>query len=147
MVGVAFATLSDHHLAEDAAQEAFVVAARQLRALRRPEKFAAWMRVLCRNTARKLGRRRTVSAVLDDVPVPPNDDSEDGVHDAVWNSIRRLPTSGSEVLMLKYFSGLSYEQIAATLGISTRAVHGRLLRAKRRIAHDVRRNGFERRTQ
>ena len=142
MVGVAYAMLSDHHMAEDAAQETFAVACRHLRGLRRPEKFAAWLQVLCRNVARKMGRTRTRTVAFEAVASSPNDDSRDGVHEAVWQSIRRLPVSESKVLMLRYFSDLSYEQIGATLGISSRAVHGRLTRAKRRIAKDLKRDGL-----
>ena len=44
--------------------------------------------------------------------------------------------------MLHYFSGLTYQQIADTLGISPQAVHGRLIRARRKMAEDLRRNGL-----
>ena len=44
--------------------------------------------------------------------------------------------------MLRYFSGLSYRQIAETLGISSRAVNGRLTRAKRKMAQELKRKGF-----
>ena len=142
MVGVAYAVLSDRHLAEDAAQEAFAAACRHLRGLRRPEKFGAWLRVLCRNVALRIGRTRTRSAELQDVAAPASDDSAEGAAEAVRQSIRRLPASEREVVILRYFSTQSYEQIAATLGISPRAVHGRLIRAKRRIAEDLKRNGL-----
>ena len=46
------------------------------------------------------------------------------------------------MILLHYFSGLTHEQIAATLGTSPQAVHGRLLRARRKMAEDLRRNGF-----
>jgi RNA polymerase sigma factor (sigma-70 family) len=51
------------------------------------------------------------------------------------------------VILLHYFSGLSHQAIAEILGISPQAVHGRLLRARRKLAEDLRRNGLGRRQQ
>ena len=45
-VAYATAILGDYHLAEDAAQEAFVDAYRQLRSLRAPEAFGGWLRTI-----------------------------------------------------------------------------------------------------
>jgi DNA-directed RNA polymerase specialized sigma24 family protein len=45
-VAYATAILGDYHLAEDAAQEAFVDAYRELRALRAPAAFGSWLRTI-----------------------------------------------------------------------------------------------------
>ena len=63
----------------------------------------------------------------------------------VRQSVRRLPEKAREVILLHYFSGLSYEEIADTLETSPQAVHGRLIRARRKMAEDLRRNGLGRR--
>jgi len=42
-VGIARARLSDCHLAEDAAQEAFLIACRTLPSLRDPNRFPEWL--------------------------------------------------------------------------------------------------------
>ena len=42
--GYAYAILADFHLAEDAAQEAFIVAFERLGQLERPEAFPGWFR-------------------------------------------------------------------------------------------------------
>jgi RNA polymerase sigma-70 factor, ECF subfamily len=39
------------------------------------------------------------------------------------------------VVQLHYFSGLSYDDIARALGISSQAVHGRMQRARRMLAN------------
>ena len=142
MVGVAYCILSDRHLAEDAAQEAFAIACRELGRLRRTDKFAGWLRVVCRNAANRIARRRPQFVASEEVPAPGSDTSGDGLHQAVRQSVQNLPIPQREVVVLRYFSGLSYEQIAATLGISSRAVNGRLTRAKRKMAEDLRRKGF-----
>jgi len=142
MVGVAYCILSDHHLAEDAAQEAFAIACRELGGLRRAETFGGWLRVICRNAANRIAKCRAKFVAPEEVPAPGSNPSRDALHRTIRQTVQNLPISQREVVMLRYFSGLSYEQIAATLGISSRAVNGRLTRAKRKMAEDLRREGF-----
>ena len=144
-VGVALCALADHHLAEDAAQEAFAVACRDLRRLRRAEKFAPWLHAICRKVARRLAKSRSrhpLPAEIASVTAISPDGDRAGL---VRRSVGRLPERAREVILLHYFSGLTHEQVAATLGTSPQAVHGRLLRARRKMAEDLRRNGFGRR--
>ena len=147
-VGIAYARGSDRHLAEDAAQEAFAVVCRDLGRLRRPDRFVSWLGAICRRLATRAAKARPRHRLPDEANLPaatgnPGDDRRDVVRQAV----RRLPLRAREVIVLRYFNGLSHEQIASTLGISPQAVHGRLIRARRRIAQDLRRNGLERQEQ
>lgn len=141
-VGMAYCALSDHCLAEDAAQDAFTIACRDLGRLRRADKFAGWLGGICRKVARRSARsnrrHRAQQATIAAAGTNPEDDRSE----LVRQSVRRLPTAAKEVIVLHYFSGLSHEQIAAALRISPHAVHGRLIRARRRLADDLRRNGF-----
>jgi len=145
MVGVARAVLGDPHLAEDAAQETFAIACRDLGRLRRTEKFARWLRGICRNVAREFARKRGPLVQPHHVASLSGDSQGDGAAADVRTAVSRLGESAREVLLLRYFSGLSHEQIAAGLGISPQAVHGRLTRARRKLADDLRRNGWGRR--
>ena len=145
-VGIAYCAVSDHHLAEDAAQEAFAIACRDLRRLRRAEKFAPWLHAICRKVARRLAKSKSR------LPVADGDCFGDALQtptaierSLVRRSVRAIAREGREVILLHYFSGLTHEQIAAALGTSPQAVHGRLLRARRKMAEDLRRNGFGRR--
>jgi RNA polymerase sigma-70 factor (ECF subfamily) len=140
-VGIAYCALSDHHLAEDAAQEAFAVACRDLGRLRDPGKFAAWLGSICRLVARRLAKTKPRHP-LPEADLPAASDPGDERAGLVRQAVERLPQSGREVVVLHYFSGLSHEQIAATLGISPQAVHGRLIRARRTMAAILSRNGF-----
>lgn len=142
MVGVAYGILLDHHLAEDAAQEAFAIACRELGRLKRAEKFAGWLAVVCRNVAKRMARSRPQVVASEDVPAPRSDGPAYELRQTVRQSVQSLPLPQREVVMLRYFSGLSYQQIAETLGISSRAVNGRITRAKRKMAQDLKRNGF-----
>jgi RNA polymerase sigma-70 factor (ECF subfamily) len=144
VVGLAYCILCDRDLAEDAAQEALAIACRDLRGLRNPGKFGGWLRGIARNVAKNsMAKRQRESALRGDISDRPNDRfSGNGSMETVRKSVRELPNSYREVVVLRYFSGLSYEEIAATLNISARAVNGRLTRAKRKLAERLRCNGF-----
>ena len=60
-------------------------------------------------------------------------------------SLERLSASAREIVVLRYFSGLSHEQIATVLGISAPAVHNRLCRARQKMASFLQRHHAERR--
>ena len=60
------------------------------------------------------------------------------IRQAVW-SLRRAER---EMIVLRYFDGFSQARISKVLGISSQAVNGRLVRAKRKIAKYLKRNGM-----
>jgi RNA polymerase sigma-70 factor (ECF subfamily) len=93
-----------------------------------------------------MARCRPEFVTSEDVPAPRGHASRDVLHEAVRRSVQNLSIPQREVVMLRYFSGLSYEQIAATLGISSRAVNGRLTRAKRKIAENLKRKDLGKET-
>jgi RNA polymerase sigma-70 factor, ECF subfamily len=137
-VGIARSRLADTHLAEDAAQEAFATVCRRLALLRDRQRFAQWLGTICRRTASRMARSRANHAPIDDVPTaasPTNGDGQATAH--VRQAVDRLNASGREVILLRYFSGLSHEQIAQALGISPQSVHGRLQRARRTLAREL----------
>jgi RNA polymerase sigma-70 factor, ECF subfamily len=144
-VGIAYCAIADRHLAEDAAQEAFAIACRDLRRLRRAEKFAPWLHAICRKVARRLAKSRSRRPLPTDIGAVTDRSKDDDRAELVRRSVRRLPERAREVVLLHYFSGLTHEQVATALGTSPQAVHGRLLRARRKMAEDLRRNGFGRR--
>ncbi len=138
VVGVAYAMLGDIHQAEDAAQETFAVACRDLRHLRQAEKFAGWLRGICRNVAKGIIRSRSRRLELDPPAVIDEPACEDGYAAEVRQAVAELPPRGREVVLLHYFSGLSHEKIARLLATSPHAIHGRLIRARRKLASRLR---------
>ena len=58
MVALGYSMLSDHHLAGDAAQEAFARALKNLNKLKTPGKFAPWLAQICRNVATDMRRAK-----------------------------------------------------------------------------------------
>jgi RNA polymerase sigma-70 factor, ECF subfamily len=143
MVAIGHAITGDRHLAEDAAQQALAKAAVHLPKLRRPEQFGAWLAAICRNAATDIVRHRLPCVASDDLPdVADQSQHQDDVTEAVKDALVRLPAKSREVVYLRFYDGLSYEQISAVLGISEQAINGRLRRAKRELEKHLRRQGF-----
>ncbi len=129
--------LADSHLAEDAAQEAFAVACRRLAGLRNGEKFGQWLGTICRRVAGKISRMRVKHVPLENENLVASNAGENESHQHVRSAVDRLRRSPREVILLHYFSGLSYDEIGRALGISTQSVHGRLQRARRQLASQL----------
>lgn len=143
MVALAYSMLADRDLAEDAAQETFAAACRDIESLKSTDRFAAWLAGICRNVSRQMLRANKVrpAALSDDCAAHSRDDGEDRrqvIHQAVWS----LREAERELVVLRYFDGFSQAQISEVLDLSPQAVNGRLVRAKRKIAAYLKRNGF-----
>src|SRR2546421_3950958 len=68
----AYAVLGDFHLAEDAAQEAFISAWQKLDQLRQPEAFPGWFRRIVLTECNRLtrGKRLPTTLLNDGVKIP-----------------------------------------------------------------------------
>ena len=143
VVGVAYGAVADRHIAEDAAQEAFVVASHDLHRLRRSGRFGPWVCTIAKRTATTMARSRRERRRLGRYPgssprriLGPTREKSSG------GRSKKLPDRSREVVVLHYFTGLSHKEIAASLGLSPEAVHGRLVRARRMLAGRLEDNGF-----
>ncbi len=141
-VGIAYCVVGDRQLAEDAAQEAFAVACRDLPRLRHPDRFVSWLGTICRREAIRAAKSRFRHRLPDDTPARAESNGNEERRLVVRQSVHQLPESARQVIVLRYFSELSYQQIAEFLDISPQAVHGRLIRAKRMLSDDLRRNSL-----
>jgi len=143
MVALAYSMLADRDLAEDAAQEVFAAACRDIGSLKSKDRFAAWLAGICRNISRQMLRTNRIkpAALSDEHAAPSGDDRGDhreAIHRAVWS----LREADRELIVLRYFDGFSQPRISEVLGLSPQAVNGRLVRAKRKIAEYLKRNGL-----
>jgi RNA polymerase sigma-70 factor (ECF subfamily) len=145
LVAVADAILLDHHLAEDAAQEALAHACRQLPQLREPEHFGPWVAGICRNVAKDMRRvRRREQQQVQDREAPPTVSGPDGQAQMVAEALQHLPHRLREAVFLRFYNGLSYQQMAGVLGVTPESIDGRLRRAKKRLAVYLTKRGFGR---
>ena len=123
------------HDAEDLTQQTFLAAQRKLDQLREPGHARAWLYTILRNTwLKELGRRVPVCVTrldleFDDLPaaepVAVEVDAE-----RLQMVMDELPRDFKLVLLMYYFEGSSYRDIAAELSLPIGTVMSRLSRAK-----------------
>jgi len=142
MVAIAYSILSDHQLAEDAAQESFARALINLNNLKNKSRFVPWLAAICRNVAKDMVAARARRIKAEDLSNTDRSGSDDENSSAVHRAIEQLPAPAKELIVLRYYNNLSYEQIGSILGVSRATINGRILRAKRKMANYLRRNGF-----
>ena len=142
MAAIAYSVLGDHQLAEDAAQESFARALVSLRKLKNRTRFGPWLAAICRNIAKDMltAKARQAGVAGSSQAAPSSYTNEDGA--LVRRAIERLPAAAREVIVLRYYNNLSYEEITSVSGASPAAINGRLARARRRLAKHLKRNGF-----
>ena len=136
LFAIAQRILRDVDRAEDALQDALVIAWRDLRGLRDPDRFDAWLRRLLVNVC--IGqatreRRRTVNLrVLPvDGPAAPDDLLTIADRDELERGFRRLPPDQRAILVMHHYVGYSPTEIAETLGIPPGTARSRLFNAHR----------------
>ena len=128
--------LRDIDRAEDALQDALVIAWRDLRGLRDPDRFDAWLQRLLINvciTHATRERRRTANLrVLPvDGPAGPDDLLSVADRDQLDRGFRRLPPDQRAILVMRHYLGYSPSEIAETLGIPDGTARSRLHHAHR----------------
>ena len=136
LYSIARRILRDVDRAEDALQDALVIAWRDLPDLRDPDRFDFWIqRVLtnmCIEHARRDRRRyaRLEVLTIDDHHAP---DELAGVvnRDVVDRAFHRLPPEARAVLVLRYYLGYEPADIADLLGVSGGTIRSRLHHAHR----------------
>jgi len=140
-VAIAYSILSDHQLAEDAAQESFARALVNLKNLKNRTRFAPWLAAICRNVAKDIIAARARQIKIEDLPNTAQNNNNDNII-AIRRAIEQLPAQARELIVLRYYNSLSYEQIGSVLGTSRAAINGRLARAKRKMAKYLKLNSF-----
>jgi len=131
--------------AEDLTQDIFLRAFRTLGGLRQPQAFAAWLYQLATNVCLDaLRRRRVPQAELSEAVIATYPDESrwrapetaavaGDDRRAVWETLGRLAPSQRAALTLRELHGMTYGEIAETLGTSVGAVEVLVFRARRRF--------------
>lgn len=133
LFNVAQLMLRDRDLADDAVQEALVLAWRDLRGLRDPAGFEAWLhRILIRCVYREADRERRRAANRMQLPPARIENDSSGPladRDAIERGFRRLRPEHRAVIVLHHYLGYSDDEAAAAMAIPTGTVKSRLHRA------------------
>ena len=130
----ATAILGSREDALDAAQEAFIDAFKALKQFDSSRPFYPWFYVLLRNRCFKMAARKQKTESIDEtVIVAPNSTAQSERILALENALRSLDMEDREIVTLKYFDGLSYNELAERLQIPKGTVMSRLFHARKKL--------------
>lgn len=144
--------------AADLTQEAFLKAYRSIASFRGDCRFSSWMiRIasnVCLDFLRSKSKKQTVPLTTE------NDDGEEAELDipdaaplpedrllsgelkaSISRGLERLSDEQRQILVLRELDGLSYDEIAGTLGIEVGTVKSRIFRARKRLCAFLLRDG------
>jgi RNA polymerase sigma-70 factor (ECF subfamily) len=135
LVALATALIGDRMMAEDIAQEAFLVAFRRWDEIATLESPLAWVRRVVANKSVSLIRRRlaelralTRIGSLADRRADALDSDAD-----FWMLVRSLPRRQAQVVVLHYVADMSVIDIAAALGCREGSVKASLFKARQHL--------------
>jgi RNA polymerase sigma factor (sigma-70 family) len=134
---------------EDLAQETFITAWKHLSHLRERDKLRAWLCGIARNRINSFLRREGREPVRDaeplenlsethaPEPLPPDYVMSREEEAILWRSLKTIPESYREPLVLYYREHQSVERVAQALELSEDAVHQRLSRGRKLLQEQV----------
>ena len=136
LFNVALRMLGSYEDARDATQTALVKAYQHLGSFDPTQRFFSWIYRILKNECLNVLRARRPSE-----PVPPDwpaaaapDEIESAQrHRAVQEAMLALTPEYREVLVLRHFTELSYDEIAGVLGVPVKTVKSRLYTARQRL--------------
>ncbi|MEO1164805.1 MAG: sigma-70 family RNA polymerase sigma factor [Chloroflexota bacterium] len=138
---VAYNTLQDVHLAEDAVQEAFLTAYLRIDQLRDPEAFPAWLKRIVLTQCDRLirGKRPQLESIearydiATEKPSPEDVVEEHELQAQIMQAIAALPEHERAVTERFYMQGESQKEIAAGLDVPVTTVKKRLQYAREHL--------------
>jgi RNA polymerase sigma factor (sigma-70 family) len=153
IVSYAQGMLVDHARAEDVTQDVFFSALRRMRETERPIAFKPWIYEIARNACIdqfRRGRRAELVSYEAHELLPGGDrdrlrshvsDPENAVASKqalsdLCGAFGGLSQAQHDVLVLREFDGLTYEQIGERLGMSRAAVESTLFRARKQLSQE-----------
>ena len=154
---LAYGMLGSVEDARDATQETFIAAFRNLRGFRGEAKVSSWLHRIAVNqciTRQRRARVRSESPLEDgaegegkqfaSADVSPARAAERGERtEAVRRAVNALPPELREVIVMKEFEELTFQEIADTLGIPLSTVKSRLYTALKQLRLRLEQHGTE----
>lgn len=142
LVRLAVVLTGDRATAEDVVQDAFLGFHRALPRLRDMDKALGYLRVSVVNGCRSAHRARSRVQPWHAEPELPVVSAESAVlaeqdRREVLAAVARLPVRAREILALRYYLDLPYQEIAVTLGVSRGTVSSTISRALATLSRDL----------
>ena len=139
--GILLSRVDDHDVA-DLVQEVFMTVMRRLPELREPKSFGSWLASIARNRAVDHTRRRRPTEELPDTPADASLAKQAEAR-AVLRTIRTLPTSYRETLVLRLVEGMTGPEIAMRTGLTAGSVRVNLHRGMKLLREKLTEGGSD----
>ena len=145
---VALRTLRDSEDARDATQSAFVKAWINLGQFDRSRRLFSWLYRIALNESLNRLRMRRRQEPLDERLVDTGRSPDEGAEQVeerrqLEQAMTQLSDAHREVLVLRHWLQLSYEEIADAIGVPSKTVKSRLFSARTRLGEVLRSMGIE----
>ena len=146
--GIVWRTIKDFHIAEDIVQETFLKAHQKLETLNDPHRFSAWINAIATRCCLAWFRENRLNSELSEnvnIAMRHDDpysgylareqakDASQELREIVKKWLAKLRESERTVVTLHYFDGMSCNDIAVFLGVTTNTIKSRLNRARNRL--------------
>ena len=144
---IALGFVRDPDTAMDISQMAFIKAYKNLKRFDLERPFFPWFYRILRNLSLDhIKRARRINEIpLEDVQILADEREDRDLKEALLKAIDELPVEQREIIMLRYFEGLSYKEIAETVGKPIGTVMSSLHYSKRKLKNTLGKFlGFER---
>lgn len=139
--------LRDVYLAQDAVQETYILALRNLNKVRDPSLFLAWLNQInfrvCYQMQKRLARVTPVSdEQLEFQPDAPAADPEYEViridsSEYIIKQVMNLPFTESQAILLRYYRNLKIDEIAELMDVSRSTVKRAIASGCKRLKHSL----------
>lgn len=145
VLNVVYRMCGDPHLAEEAAQEAFLRAWQNLRQYNPRFAFRSWVYRIALNHAIDVLRRRTETSDIEAEPITADIDGPEASLERkeqveqVQQAVLGLPAASRAVLILREYEGMTYQEMAEALDIPIGTVMSRLSYARNQVRQTMHR--------
>ena len=136
LFAVALRLVGNYEDARDATQNTFIRAYERLDTFDPERKFFSWIYRIAINECLNLRRaRRPHEPLKEHLEAPPRGDAVEAAEltNRVRTAIVELTPEQREVVVLKYFAEMSYDEISDALGLPEKTVKSRLFTARQRL--------------
>lgn len=141
--------LRDSNLAQDAVQETYILALRNINGIKEPSLFVAWLNQICFRVCYDMSKKNkaeygdTNSELLEFLRDdylghnPEQNLEKDDETKRLQEAVSQLPFNEQEVIVMRYYNDMKLEEIAAALRVSRSSVKRYLISARKRLAEMI----------
>lgn len=142
--------LRDTSLAQDALQETYILALRNITGIKDPTLFIAWLNQICFRVCYDMSRKykqeygennpELLEIIKDDMIShnPEQQCESDDEKDRLKKAVSTLPFNEQQVIVMRYYNDMKLEEIADALSCSRSSVKRYLISARERLANMLR---------